>query len=59
MVTTHGNHGNHSNHGDPRYIVTHEKMEFSKAPTTWLDIATVAPYFFELFIDVSDMKSLK
>ncbi|XP_063682287.1 potassium voltage-gated channel protein shk-1-like isoform X2 [Bolinopsis microptera] len=42
-----------------RFVVTYDKLSFSKAPATWLDIFTVGPYYLELFIDVTKFKSLK
>lgn len=42
-----------------RFVVTYEKLAFAKHPATWLDIFTVGPYYLELFVDVTKMKSLK
>lgn len=42
-----------------RFTVSDERWVFARSPATWLDIVTVAPYYFELFVDASRFKGLK
>lgn len=42
-----------------RLTVSEERLNFLRSPATWLDVITVAPYYFELFLDASRFKGLK
>ena len=42
-----------------RFIVSDQRLAFARSPATWLDIVTVAPYYFELFVDATRFKGLK
>ena len=42
-----------------RFLVSDQRLLFIRSPATWLDIVTVAPYYFEIFVDASRFKGLK
>ena len=42
-----------------RFVVTDRRLAFLRSPASWLDVVTVAPYYFELFIDASNFRGLK
>ena len=35
------------------------RLEFFRAPATWLDICTIAPFYIELLVDFSKLESMK